>query len=213
VELLTTTILITYKFSNPVEFNPGFSQKRISGNLNQSKMKGLNINIIPVFLTLIFLCIFFSCSNNPVADNATIKIDDTIKANKAKTGLHKPGCTYQDTLIIDVPSAVFYYPDSLQLEKIKQLTDSVVYIGSMHEYFYMMQNARAVIKKEWPNLKIKDAKNCRYLLFRKKDGARECIDLDRYDNIYGLFVFDGKKAPGLIDMMNIDTQVSFYLNP
>jgi len=174
-------------------------------------MKRPYINIIPVFLSSVFFCLVFSCSNNSGADNLAIKNADPINVNKTKKISHKPGCTYQDTVIIDVASAVFYYPDSLQLEEIKQLTDSVVYIGSTHEYFYMMRNARAVIKKEWPDLKIIEAKNYRYLLFIKKDNSKKCIDLDSYDNMYGLFVFDGKKPPELVDMMNINTQISFYL--
>src|SRR6478609_2196226 len=122
-------------------------------------MKRPYINIIPVFLSSVFFCLVFSCSNNSGADNLAIKNADPINVNKTKKISHKPGCTYQDTVIIDVASAVFYYPDSLQLEEIKQLTDSVVYIGSTHEYFYMMRNARMVIKKTWPGLKITEAKH------------------------------------------------------
>ena len=176
-------------------------------------MKGQNSNIIPAFLSAIIFCIAFSCKNNPATDNVKMKIADQVKSNKTKSVSRKPLHTYQDTLTIDVPSAVFCHPDSLQLDEIKQLTDSMVFIGSMHEYFYMMRNARMVIKKTWPGLKITEAKHYRYLLFIKKDGSKECIDLDKYNDIYGLFVFDGKKSPQLVDMMNIETQVSFYLKP
>ena len=75
----------------------------------------------------------------------------------------------------------------------------------------MMRNARIVIKKTWPALKIIESKHYRYLLFMKKDGSKECIDLDKYDDMYGLFVFDANQSPELVDMMNIETQVSFYL--
>jgi hypothetical protein len=176
-------------------------------------MKRQYINIIPAFLYLTIFCIVFSCGNDNISGNTNSRIADTVNTKKTKTVLHKPFATYKDTLIIDAASAVFYYPDSLQLKEIKKLTDSVVYTGSMHEYFSMMRNARIVIQKEWRSLKIIEAKNCRYLLFKKKDGSAECIDLDSCNYIYGLFVFDRKKPPGFIDMMNVDTQVSYYLNP
>jgi hypothetical protein len=38
----------------------------------------------------------------------------------------------------------------------------------------------------------------------------ECIDLDKYAETYGLFLFDGKKSPKLVDMMNIDTELYVY---
>ena len=57
------------------------------------------------------------------------------KPKQEKPVLSKPSSTYQDTLIIDKVTAVFYHPDSLQLKKIKELEDSMVYEGTMHEYF------------------------------------------------------------------------------
>jgi hypothetical protein len=74
-----------------------------------------------------------------------------------------------------------------------------------------MRNARMVIQKTWPVLKITEAKNCRYLLFIKADNSREYIDLDTKMDAYGLLVFNTKKPPLTIDMMNVETEVSFYL--
>lgn len=86
-----------------------------------------------------------------------------------------------------------------------------MYVGNMHEYFYAVRNAHTVIKNTWPMLHIIEAKKIRYLLFVKKDGARECIDLNNHNDFYGLFVFDGTQSPLLVDMTNIESQVSFYL--
>lgn len=123
----------------------------------------------------------------------------------------KPGSTYSDTLVINYPAAVFYHPDSLQVLKIKAQTDSMVFDGSMHEFFYQMRNARMVIQKTWPDLKITEAKNYRYLLFVGLDNARHCIDLDIKNDAYGLLVFNRKKLPLAVDMMNVETEISFYL--
>jgi len=125
---------------------------------------------------------------------------------------NKPSSTFSDTLKINSVAAIFYSPDSLQLEKIKSVTDAGVYEGSMHEYFYLMRNAHFAIKKNMPQLKIIEAKNVRYLLFINADKSENCIDLDTKNDPYGLFVFDRQKPARLLDMANIDSELGFYFS-
>lgn len=108
-------------------------------------------------------------------------------------------------------AAVFFHPDSVQLFQLKAQKKPDVYEGTMHEFFYQMRNARMIIKKEWPGLKIVEAKNYRYLLFVKTDNVHELVDLDLKKDAFGLFVFNCVKPPLLIDMTNIETEMSFYL--
>lgn len=124
----------------------------------------------------------------------------------------KPPSTYQDTLVIKNTSAVFYHPDSLQLEKIRKVIDSNVFNATMHEYFYQMRNARMVIHKNWPDVKVIEAINFRYLLFEKQDTLRQLIDLDHKGDPHGLFLFDGQKDATVVDMMNIDNELSRYFS-
>jgi len=151
--------------------------------------------------------ILWACHNTNTGDASHVQ-NDSIK--KSTTAFNAPS-TYHDTLQINSPSAIFYYPDSLQLLKIRALTDSMVYNGLVHEYFFQMRNAHMVIKKTWPALKIIDSKNYRYLQFIKTNGEKECIDLDKKKEAYGLFVFDSKKSARSIDMSNVETGISFYL--
>ena len=146
-----------------------------------------------------------SCSSN------SIKRDDQPeKSKQEKPVLSKPASTYQDTLVINKTAAVFYHPDSLQLKKIKAIEDSMIFEGTMHEYFYQMRNARMVIGKGWPNIKIIEANNVRYLLFKKKNNETIIIDLDTKGDPYGLLLFDQKHSPALVDMMNIDNELPRY---
>jgi hypothetical protein len=149
----------------------------------------------------------------PACNNSHHKKNEVkpVKTELNKNNKPKPPATYSDTLIIRFPAAVFYHPDSLQLLKIKAQTDSMVFDGFMHEFFYQMRNARMVIQKTWPHLKITEAKNCRYLLFIGADKRKHCIDLDTKNDTYGLLVFNRKKPPLTVDMMNVETEVSFYL--
>ena len=139
------------------------------------------------------------------------------KVNKGKNNpvsdqpVHaKPSAHTSDTLLINFSAAVFYNPDSLQLEKIKSITKPGVYDATMHEYFYQMRNARMSIKSHYPELKIVEAKNIRFLLFRGEDDVSECIDLNLKNDAYGLFLFQPGKKPHFADMMNIDTELDFY---
>ena len=165
--------------------------------------------IIYRFLFSALVTIFiFACTNNEKTASAD---DELNQPDTAQRLLTKPPARVKDTLIITDKAAVFYHPDSLQLTQIKAKTDSGVFDGTMHEFFYQMRNGRIVIKKIWPELKIIEAKNYRYLLFIKEDNTHDLVDLDTKKDAYGLFVFNKIKPPLLIDMTNIETDVSFYL--
>ncbi len=148
-----------------------------------------------------------ACNNNDYKKTEIKPVNAELNKNYKP----KPPATYSDTLIINFPAAVFYHPDSLQLLKIKAQTDSMVFDGNMHDFFYQMRNARMVIQKTWPALKITEAKNCRYILFIKKDNSTECVDLDTKTDACGLLIFNQKKPALTVDMMNVETEVSFYL--
>lgn len=154
---------------------------------------------------LIFLLsaisVFISCNDGKSNDEADVKENTTLK---------KPSSNYQDTLVIDFTAAVFYHPDSLQLLKIQQVVDSAVYEATMHEYFYQMRNARIVLNKDWPNIRIIEANKVRYLLFKKGNNQIKIVDLDSKGEPHGLYLFDHEHDPEPADMMNIDTELPRY---
>jgi len=105
------------------------------------------INYIVTFLAaslVVFIC--FSCNSNEGSS-------DVIKDSVTRIGVNKvlpkkPASSFADTLVIKVPAAVFYQPDSQQLSRMKAISDSRIFDATMHEYFYQMRNARMVIKKD-----------------------------------------------------------------
>jgi len=147
-----------------------------------------------------------SCSSNSAQDKEKKASPSTQQV------LTKPPSNFRDTMQIDFPAAVFYLPDSLQLEKIKELTDSGVFEAAMHEYYFQMRNARMSIKRDWPGLKIVEAKNIRFLLFKGKDNDSTYVDLNTRNDSHGLFLFQPGKKPQNADMMNIDTELGNYFN-
>jgi hypothetical protein len=153
-----------------------------------------------------FMVLICSCSQSPEKNNQQVKKDQALKAPIIK----KPPSSFNDTVVIYGESAVFYNPDSLQMQKIKSVNDERVYATITHDCFYMMQNARNVIRKFWPRVRIVEVDKARYLLFVRKDENKICIDLNTRRNICGLFLFDPKKNPESADMPNINTSLGFY---
>ena len=158
--------------------------------------------LIALFL---FIC---SCSEGNKRNTPQAEISPKTKSLIIK----KPASSFNDTLVIKANSAVFYSPDSIQMEKIKKVNEKPIYDMLTHNCHYQMENARIVIKKYWPQLKIIETSTSKYLLFEKTNKTKVCIDLNDKNDICGLFLFDGKKNPVLVDMPNIDTQLGLYFS-
>lgn len=124
--------------------------------------------------------------------------------------IKKPHSSFDDTVIIKGRAAVFYKPDSMQLNKIKSVNETNVYATITHDCYYQMQNARNVIRKYWPQIHVVEVTKARFLLFVKKDMGKTYIDLNAKNDICGLFLFDPEKEPELADMTNVDTFLGFY---
>ncbi len=161
-----------------------------------------------VMIAFILVVLFYvSCTNAP-----TNPTSNTVVDNPKNAAQQKPSSTFKDTIIINVTAAVFYNPDSLQLDKIKAITDKDILESNVHDCFFQIRNSRIVLKKYYPAVKIIEVKNARYLSFIKDGGEKEYIDLNTKNDPCGLFIFNGKKAPLLVDMTNIETELGFYFS-
>ena len=160
------------------------------------------------FILTMSLC-YISCTN--ATKNKRIESTaDTIPINGKIT---KPPSSFpNDTLVINSSAALFFNPDSLQLEKVKALFSKDKFEDMVHQNFYLMKTARSGLQKNWPRLPIIETHKYRYLLFAKHNGKKACIDLDKKGDIWGILLFDGIKDPELPDMMNIETALRFYFS-
>ncbi len=155
------------------------------------------------------LVILFNLSCTMAPSNPT---SNTVVNNQENDARQKPSSSFNDTIIIRVTAAVFYNPDSLQLDKIKVVTDKDIFESNVHDCFFQIKNAQIFLKKYYPAVKIIEVKNARYLCFIKDSGEKEYIDLNTKNDACGLFIFNGKKAPLLVDMTNIETELGFYFS-
>lgn len=157
-------------------------------------------------LALIFMVILnLSCSDSSTQAGKTMS-----QIGKDKRQKNKPAGSYSDTITVNAPSAVFYNPDSLQWERIRAITDTMIFESTTHDCFYQMRNARNSLKKNWPQVKIVEVSNARWIRFRSLNGMSDYIDLDTLNDPCGILLFDGHKKARLVDMMNIDTELGFY---
>ena len=151
-------------------------------------------------LLLLLACRPQSGKNGAANDNS----------KKEQKLLTKPPAAFSDTLEINSRAAVFYYPDSIQLKKIKAGLGTSTFDAIMHEYYYQFRFVHIELSNQWPGIKIVEAKNARYLLFIKADKSREIIDLDTKYDPYGLFVFDPQKDPVQLELTNAVSEIGFY---
>ena len=160
--------------------------------------------LIRLVFLLFFICLA-SCSDTTSKNKSAEDI-----SKKKPEALIKPPSSFSDTLIINFPAAVFFNPDSVQLEKIKVITDTMIFESNLHDCFYQMRYSRNVIRQNWPEIKIVEISNVRYILFKSKEGNDECIDLNTKNDFCGILLFDGYKKAKLVDMTNIDSELGFY---
>jgi hypothetical protein len=153
----------------------------------------------------IWVTMNLSCSDSPTQVG---KVGENI--GNEKTPKKKPAGGYSDTIVVRVPSAVFYKPDSLQWEKIKAITDTMIFESTVHDCEYQMRNARYSLPKNWPGIKMVEVSNARWIQFQLLNGTSDYIDLDKLDDPCGILLFDGQKKTRLADMMNIDTELGLY---
>lgn len=87
---------------------------------------------------------------------------------------------------------------------------SMQYENDVHDCFFQSKNARSVISRYWPQVKMVEARNCRYLRFVKNNGDAQLLDIDSKNEMCGLLLFKGTSDPVMADMTNIDTFLEQY---
>lgn len=168
-----------------------------------------SINPVIHFLAVLLVPVLLpGCSHSGNSTKKNRQTQD--KSTGPPVVYKKPPSSFNDTLVVRGKAAVFFMADSMQLEKIKAITEKMVYESNNHDCFYQMRNARMVFKKYWPGVQVIETSRARYLLFVNADNNHTCIDLNTKNDQCGIFLFNDGKAPKLADMTNIDTELGFF---
>jgi hypothetical protein len=136
-------------------------------------------------------------------------IDTTRQSHSAQTNLDiKDIVGNADTLTIDTKAAVFFQPDSLQIEKrMKEVGESDFRAGA-DDYIYYINISAEYLEKQ--GLTVMDAKGKKYLKFVKTDKKEQVVRLDTLNDLWGMYLFDPEKKPHYADITEIEDDYKNY---
>lgn len=148
----------------------------------------------PYLLMASLILCGFSC-------NSELKKSPPTTVHEVK---HKPGTFSKDTLSFTGPSIVFYGPDKLQLEVIRKQTNPTIFDGIMHEFEFQIRYCKKVLQSAKLKIPVYDVINIRYLNFQNSNYGNHLLDLNAFDDPYGVFLYNGHDQPQLADMTNFE---------
>jgi hypothetical protein len=150
---------------------------------------------------IFFLCFVVSCAGDRSETNNKQDSAVSIPTPVPKTN-------FSDTLVISNKSAVFYQPDSLQIEKAKQESREEDFMAGADDYiFYMNESAEYLEKK---GITILNSKGRRYLKFMLYDGSMQVVKLDTIQELWGVFLFEPSQKPRQADITSIEEEYRNY---
>lgn len=145
----------------------------------------------------------------PKSDTPDSSTEMTPKVDTLKAQIEpQPFPLDTDTLTIDRKTAVFYQPDSLQMEKRMKKVGEADFRAGAHDYIYYVNTSAEYLEKE--GLPVLDAKNKKYLKFVLANKRVQVIKLDTLEELWGMYLFDPKKKACAVDITIIEDEYKSY---
>ncbi len=161
------------------------------------------MRILSVLSALILL--FFAC--NEAAENNSLSTSqsyvDSLNNSKHQTPEFRES---GDTAFVSGRIALFFGPDSIQIEKLKAGNEEEFYTAADDYLFYIAQTREYIDSTDLVN-KTTD-KNI--FIFIKNNGDRKILKSNSTDNIWGLYFFDGVKDPMPVDVVDAHEDYKNY---
>jgi hypothetical protein len=165
-------------------------------------------------LLLVLSLTVFSCTTSDKKQERKPGTLVSPTSTKPKGRIIKNGITTEtsllegDTLTIAKTAAVFYQPDSLQIQKrMKRVGETDFRIG-MDDYIYSVNTSVEFLQKQ--GLPVFDAKSKKYLKFVSPGKEAQIVRLDTLQELWGMYLFDPKKKPLAVDMTVIEDEYKNY---
>lgn len=150
------------------------------------------------------LLLLLSC--NQKKDNKLSEVKK-IRKEAGKTAGSDNAFVQAAKLEITEPSAVYFHPDSIKLQKLEEtlgdkfFTDAEESMGNLSSSRdYMIKSKIKVIETE-----------AQELTFKKADGSVKTIDLSNPEYTWGLFLFNGADDPVQVDMAKPEKETAAYM--
>jgi hypothetical protein len=113
-----------------------------------------------------------------------------------------------DTLTIAEKSAVFFQPDSLQIEQRKKQVGETDFNAGAGDYIFYMNSALQFLDSV--KLKTVEARNKKFLRFVGRDASQQLIRIDTLPELWGMYFFEPAKTAHLANIIDIGESYSSY---
>src|SRR5689334_18583752 len=115
---------------------------------------------------ILWCCFCLCCSGAPNHQDGKVSAGNSRTEPAATRTISpvtrtKPPSGFKDTIEISSVAAVFFKPDTGQLQALQAITDSGVFRSMEHDCFYQQRNARNVIRSYYPEIKIVETRQAR----------------------------------------------------
>lgn len=154
---------------------------------------------------LVLLCTLAiaSCTYNDPATEGHSLSDTAIKPI-----VSDPSPLTTDTLIVTSKAAVFYQPNSVQIEKrMKEVGEEDFRMG-MDDYLFYMNESWTYLKQQ--GMPVVDVKDKKFIKFISANNTIRLVQLDTVPELWGVYFFDPARSPHHADMTNVDEEYKAY---
>ena len=165
-------------------------------------------------LLLLYGLTLSSCATNDKKQEAKTEIQNSLAdtTKTVDTGQKHSGvktlAVDTNILTIDTKAAVFFQPDSLQMEKRMKEAGEENFRAGADDYIYYINTSADYLEKH--GLLVIDAKARRFLKFVTADKKVQLIKLDTLPDLWGLYLFDPRKKPYYADIIEIEDDYKNY---
>ena len=113
-----------------------------------------------------------------------------------------------DTMVVDKNAAVYFIPDSNQMEKWKMKVGEKDFATVADDWSSYMNSSSEYLKTT--NLPVQDASGKKVLKFIKADKSVTLVGLDTLSNYWGYFLFSTSKEPEFADILMMEEAYKKY---
>ncbi len=113
-----------------------------------------------------------------------------------------------DTMVIDKNAAVYYLPDSNQMDKWKLKVGEKDFATVADDWSSYMNSSSEYLKTT--NLPVEDATGKKVLKFIKADKSVTLVGLDTLSNFWGYYLFSTAKEPQFADIIMMEESYKKY---
>jgi hypothetical protein len=161
-----------------------------------SMITRLNTKLFRFLMSAIF---FISCSNDKEHKSPNTE------SREPPSIFHKPND--KDTILIDQESAVFYSPDTIQIEQRKaEVGEENFYIGADDYLWYLHESQQYLEKVNFPTIFVEGKKILKF----KSPNKTTLIRLDSLRELWGVYLFKPGKAPYFADIVSMEQEFEKY---